>query len=433
MTAPSSLATPAASPAAGGRRRATGAPRGLWVFADQGVVSLANFAAPVIVARCGGQTELGYYTLGFSIYLFVLGLARAMVWTPYTRRAPTLDPGDRAAFAGSATIHLAVFCAAACLVLWGGALAARGAGYGVYAWLLTVLGPCVGAMLLREHLRRLGLARLDFYPVFVFDLVVSVAQVGLLLWLKRTSDVCATRAFACLAATSLLAAPWLATLHGEAWRVRRRDVLPDWRVSWSVTKWLTAGAGAVLLGKEGYNWLLGAVASIAELGRLGAARVVVQLTNPIVIGGQNYLGPVSAKVYADHGVMGLWRHTVKTTAIAAALVGAFLALVYGAGVPAVRLVFEEASAGVTPLLLLTLTAGVMSEVLLIPIEFASVNLGKGRLMFQTALVRLGVNATLGFGLVGAYGAEAIGVGMLLGSAVAFVWQWGALAREVRRA
>ena len=41
-------------------------------------------------------------------------------------------------------------------------------------------------------------------------------------------------------------------------------------------------------------------------------------------------------------------------------------------------------------------------------------------MFKTALLRLAVNATLGFGLVGVFGAEAIGVGMLLGSAVVFV-------------
>jgi O-antigen/teichoic acid export membrane protein len=288
-------------------------------------------------------------------------------------------------------------------------------------------------MLLREHVRRLNLARFEFFEVFAFDTVVSLAQVGLLWWLAHHCDVCATRAFACLAATSLLAAPWMAAMYGPAWRLRLRDVLPDWRESWSITKWLTAGAGAVLLGKEGYNWLLGGIASIAEVGRLGAARVVVQLTNPLVIGGQNYLGPVSAKVYAEQGVAGLWRHTVRTTVVMFWMIAAFVVAVWFFGVPVVTVLFQKASEGVTPLLLVTLTAGILSEALLVPIEFASVNLGWARLMFQTAVVRLAVNGTLGFGLVGVYGAEAIGVGMLLGSAVALAWQWGALAREVRRA
>lgn len=410
------------------RRAVAGLPRGLWVFVDQAVVSLANFAAPIAVGRSAGQAELGYFVLGFSIYLFSLGLARAMVWTAYTRRNPQVDPADRPAYAGSATVHLLVFCAVSCGVTLLVASAAWALGYGLYAWLLTLVGPCAAAMLLREHVRRIGLARFDFFDVFVFDVVVSVAQVLLLVWLALRGTVCANDAFLALAATSLLAAPWL-LLRSDTWRVEWRRVIPDWNQNWSLTKWLAGGASAVLLGKEGYNWLLSAIASIAELGRLGAARVIVQVTNPLVIGVSNYLGPVSAKVHAEDGVGGLWRFTVRTTAVMAAAIGVFLVAVALVGSPAVHLIFGKAAAGVTTVLLLTLSAGVLSEALLIPIEYASVNLGHARLMFYTALMRLAVNASIGFGLVGLFGAEAIGVGMLLGSAAALAWQWAVFARE----
>ncbi len=412
------------------RRAVAGLPRGLWVFVDQAVVSLANFAAPIAVGRSAGQEELGYFVLGFSIYLFSLGMARAMVWTAYTRRNPQLAVADRPAYAGSATVHLLVFCAVSCGLTLLAATAAWALGYALYAWLLTLVGPCAAAMLLREHVRRLGLARFDFFDVFVFDLLVSIAQVLLLVWLAMRGTVCANDAFLALAATSLLAAPWLA-LRGDAWRIDWRRVIPDWKENWSLTKWLAGGASAVLLGKEGYNWLLSAIASIAELGRLGAARVIVQVTNPLVIGVSNYLGPVSAKVYAEDGLRGLWRFTVRTTSIMAAAIGMFLVAVSLVGAPVVHLIFGKAAAGVNTLLLLTLSAGVLSEALLIPIEFASVNRGRVRLMFYTALMRLAVNASLGFGLVGLFGAEAIGVGMLLGSSAALAWQWAAFAREAR--
>ena len=91
----------------------------------------------------------------------------------------------------------------------------------------------------------------------------------------------------------------------------------------------------------------------------------------------------------------------------------------------------KAAEGVTTLLLVTLTAGLLSEALLIPIEYAMVNLGRTRLMFNTAIVRLVVNTSIGFGLVGLYGAEAIGVGMLLGSLVALAWQWAVFYEEAR--
>ncbi|MEN0111367.1 MAG: hypothetical protein AAF805_11655, partial [Planctomycetota bacterium] len=207
----------------------------------------------------------------------------------------------------------------------------------------------------------------------------------------------------------------------------------DWRVSWAVSKWLAAGAASVQLGNQGYRWLLAVVASVAELGRLGAAQVVVQVTNPLVIGVSNYLGPVSAKVYAAGGHSALWRFTLRCTLVMGAAIGVFLLLVAAAGLPAVAAVFGDAASGVTTALLVTLAAGALSEALLIPIEFASVNRGRTRLMFHTALVRLAVNATLGFGLVGLFGAEAIGVGMLLGSGVALGWQWWDFAAEGRRA
>jgi O-antigen/teichoic acid export membrane protein len=414
----------------GWRRAIAGVPRGLWVFIDQAVVSLANFAAPIAVGRSAGQEELGYFVLGFSIYLFSLGLARAMVWTAYTRRNPQLDPADRPAYAGSATVHLTVFAALSCVLTLLVATGAWTLKLDLYAWLLTIVGPCAAAMLLREHVRRLGLARFDFFDVFVFDTVVSIVQVLLLVWLAVRGTVCANEAFLALAVTSMLAVPWL-LLRSDTWRIDWRRVLPDWNENWSITKWLAGGATAVLLGKEGYNWLLSAIASIAELGRLGAARVIVQMTNPLVIGVSNYLGPVSAKVHADDGVAGLWRYTVRTTAVMAASIGVFLLGVAIVGVPVVHLIFGKAAEGVSTFLLVTLSAGLLSEALLIPIEYAMVNLGRTRLMFNTAIMRLVVNATIGFSLVGLFGAEAIGVGMLLGSLVALGWQWAAFAQEAR--
>lgn len=405
-------------------------PAGLWVFADQGIVSLANFAAPILVGRYAGQEELGFFALGFSVYLFAMGLARAMVWTAFTRRTHQLNPEQRPSCAGSATVHLALFLAASMLVILATAGVTAAMGYPRYAMLLAVVAPCTAALLIREHVRRLDLARMAFLEVFGFDSVVCVAQVLLLAWLASTDRMSAAMAFASLATTSLLAVPWMLMRRGS-WRISWSDVLTDWRASWSITKWLTGGATAVLLGNQGYRWLLSAVASIAELGRLGAAQVVVQLTNPLVIGGSNYLGPTSAKVLADHGIHGLWRFTIRTTAWMLAAIVGFLILVASAGLPLVQLVFQDAAAGVTTRLLVLFSAGVLSEALLIPIEYASVNLGRARLMFQTALLRLAINVSLGFGLVGVFGAEAIGVGMLLGSLVAIGWQWAAFAREVR--
>ncbi|MEQ8846249.1 hypothetical protein [Botrimarina sp.] len=430
-TAPTAVAPgPTASPLV--KRSAAAAPKSSWAFADQAIVSLANFAAVVLVGRFGGQEQLGFFTLGVSLYLFALGLGRAVVWTTYTQRHAGLGPDQRRLAAGSATVHLIGFAAATCLAILACAGAASAAGLGAYAAALAGVGPFAAAMLLREHVRRLGLARLQLREVLAFDTLVAVAQLAALGWLAWSGRMSAPAAYGAMAAASLLAVPWMAARR-TGWGVDWRRVAPDWRASWATSKWLTGGGLAVLLGKQGYVWLLPAVASVAELGTFGAAQVIVQVTNPILLGGQNYLGPASAKVLAEGGVGALWRFTIRVSLAMAAAIAAYLVGVGLLGLPVVQGVFGETANQVSTLLLVSIAAGALSEAMLIPIEFASINLGRARLMAMTAVVRLAINATVGFALVAAYGAVAIGVGLLAGSLVALAWQWRSFAREARHA
>lgn len=413
-------------------RRIAAAPRSLLAFADQGIVSVANFAAVVLVGRFGGREELGFFTLGLSIYLFALGLGRALVWTTYTQRNAGLAPEQRRVGAGSATVHLLGFAAASAVVVALCALTAAAFGHPRYAVAFAAVAPFTAAMLLREHVRRLGMARLDLVEVLVFDVLVAVAQLGALAWLAWGGRMSASSAYGALALTSLLAAPWMACRR-SSWRIDWRRILPDWRANWATSKWLTGGGLAVLCGKQGYVWLLPIVASVAELGTFGAAQIIVQVTNPILLGGQNYLGPASAKVLAEGGLAALWRFTVKVTLGMAAAIGAYLVAVGLGGLPAVQAVFGSAADEVTTLLLLSLAAGNLSEAMLIPIEFAAINLGQARMLAMTAFIRLAVNATIGFALVAAYGAVAIGIGLTGGSLIALAWQWRLFAQEARRA
>lgn len=410
------------------RRYTSAVPHGVWGVADQGIVSLANFATPVLVGRFGGREELGLYTLGVSVYLFVYALARSLVWTPYTKNSPALTADAVPSYTGSVSVHLVGYAAVAAVGMLTAALCVGVVGNPAIGWTVAAVAPMTIAMLLREHVRRLGMARLDFATVFAFDLVVSAVQVVLIVGLAMSGRMTAVNALIVIAMTLVLPVLWIG-LNRKDFSVQPARVRADWRTNWSVAKWLAAAAGMVTLGNQGYRWVLPALASMAELGRLGAAQVIVQLTNPIVIGLSNYLGPMTATTLADHGAAALYRVTRRVSLLMAGAIGVFLVIVALVGVPIVHLLLGQAAEGVTTLLVVTLSAGALSEALLIPIQAATVNRGRASLLFKTAIVRLAINLTLGFTLVGLYGAEAIGIGMLLGSAVALAWQWVAFTRE----
>ncbi|MGL4511590.1 MAG: hypothetical protein ACRCT8_00755 [Lacipirellulaceae bacterium] len=403
-----------------------------WVFADQGVASLANFAAAVIVGRFAGQSQLGLYALAMSAYLMTFSLAKAMVWTPYTRHLPQLSPGERSRYTGSVTAHLLAIAAGAGVLLFLISTLLGACGQSGVGCILAWTAPCSAVLLLREHVRRVCLARMAAREAFLFNAVVALLQVGGLAWLAYCGKVSALRGLAIVGGASALATVWI-VLRRELFVVDLRQVVADWRENWSISKWLTGGAVAVELGNQGYRWLLPALASLQELGRLTSAQSIVAVANPILFGVSNFLGPVTARVYAAQGVRGLWRHTIRSTAVLGTAVGAVLVGVGLFGTTIVGTLFGEAAEGVTTTLLLTLGAGMLSQIMLIPIEFAALQLHKGRLLLQTAIVRFLVNATLGVSLMIELGAEGIGWGMLAGSCVSMAWQWGAFAREARRA
>lgn len=430
-SSPSAAAVPSSAP--GIRRVSAALPPSFWVFADQGVVSIANFATSIFIGRCAGQEQLGFYILAYSLYLTALGLAKAIVWTPYTKNTHHLAAEDRPSYAGSATVHLIAFVVAFALGLATAGLVARSfAGGETIGNLFLVLAPCSVLMLLREHVRRLCLASLAVTEVFLFDLAVMAAQIAGLVWLATTGRISAINAILAVAIACSFSIAWL------LWRRRRMScsvaqVKTDWLKNWELSKWLTGGALSVLIGNQGYRWLLPVLTNMAELGKLGSAQSAIQFANPLILGVSNYLGPVTARVHAEQGLTGLWRHTIRHTLIVAAFAVVLLLGLAWIGEAVVQAIYLDAANGVTRLLLLTLGAGMMSEVLLVPIEFASINCGRGRLLMASALLRLAVNLTIGFALVWQYGAIGIGVGMLIGCSLSIVWQWIVLSREVHHA
>lgn len=413
------------------QRLVTSVPKGVWVFADQAIASLANFTTTVFVGRCAGQEQLGFYILAYSLYLTALGLAKAMVWTPYTKQVNHIEEQNKSTFAGSSTAHLVLFALLfTAVILLIGSIVYFATSFTSLGKLLLVLAPCGALMLLREHVRRLCLASLSSLEVCFFDLAVVLVQVGGLVWLASNEQLSAMTAYLAVGIACSLSISWLYLRNNRV--VFQRDRLwHDWLLNWDLSKWLTGGALSVLIGRQGYNWLLPALTNMAELGKLGSAQGVIQIANPLVLGVANYLGPVSARIHAKEGVKGLYRCTIRSTLMIGSFAIVLLLIVGFFGESIVQLVYAEAANGVTQTLLLTLGFGLMTEVLIVPVEFASVNRGRGRLMMYSAILRLLINLTIGVFLVWLYGAIGIGIGITIGCVLAMAWHWHVLIGDLK--
>lgn len=401
----------------------------VWVLADQGIVSVANLATAAVVSRWGGNAELGLFGLGFLYSLFGLALARAMVWTPYTTHSPAMSSDRRSQYAGSVTAHLGMMSTVLVLaaLLTAAGLALGGADRALVGLTLG-LALAMPLMIAREHVRRLLLAELSVVQVTVFDAVAVMLQSGVLAMLVVTGAVSGITGLIAVGAGGLVAALWVWRRAVQG-RLRLGSVRADFAHNWPLVKWMTCGAAAVQLSNQ-IGWsALTVLRGLAAVGELTQGYNVVRLINPILLGVSNYYAPASANVLATKGLGGLWRQAVQGTLALLVFMAIASLVLIPFGPQIAQLVFGEDGPVVGRWLIASLMLGVFSEVIHIPVEFATLALSRGRLLFATTVVRLVLSATLGVALIVWLGAIGVGLTIFAGNLISLVWQWAVLRRE----
>ena len=67
----------------------------LWAIADQGVLSATRFLITFLIGKYAAEGELGVYSLGFSILIFLTTFQESLVTTPYQFFFPRVSEGEQ--------------------------------------------------------------------------------------------------------------------------------------------------------------------------------------------------------------------------------------------------------------------------------------------------------------------------------------------------
>ncbi len=298
---------------------------------DQAVVSAANFATMLIIARLCSKEEVGIYYLAWTMVLFIMALQGSLISVPYTMYCCRREGHSLASYAGSTLVHQLITSLAAMSAIWAmtvvlswgvGPQAMRAVG-----WVLIVTIPFI---LMREFIRRFMFAHLELGAAIVLDVSVASVQLASLLLLGyfhllTVSAVYAVMGGACV--LSLLI--WRLTNHQHIHFQAERFVA-DWRENWQFGKWAFISQ---LIGLYFYilPWLLTLAHNEADTGMFAASNTLVGLANPFVLGMCNFLTPKAAQAFAREGSQGLSRVLRKTTILFTASLGSFCLLAIVAG------------------------------------------------------------------------------------------------------
>jgi O-antigen/teichoic acid export membrane protein len=267
---------------------------------DQGVCSIGNFASGAILGRNSGPEQYGIYLLAFSVLLIAIDILAAFLTTPFTVAVPQMSAEGKRSYTGSVLLQVVGSCALVTLFMYAASALLQGLGDPKhYAMVMRLLTVSVGAILLREGLRRISFALLRFRFALVMDLAFSALQLSSLLCLLRLHRLSAGTGLGAAAAASLVgSAIWLSLMRrhlsfgsGTFGQQLKRSVrLGGWVFSSGLLWTLLTNA---------YVWIISAVTDYKHSALWGACLAITASCNPLFLGLQNYIGPRIAHACAN--------------------------------------------------------------------------------------------------------------------------------------
>lgn len=279
--------------------------RALFTLADQGVVSVANFVANVVIARYfgafgePGKANYAEYTLAFNLMLWIGELHVSIVHTPHTMHSPKLAGDNLRRFHGSTLIQhfilsflamVALFCASPFASHWGDAAMGKA---------LIALAIGTAFIGLRNYLRPYQFALRSPLPALVVDIFVCLIQIGGLLALKQMGKLTTESALLTLAiAAGLPSILWL-VVQRKRFTFSMGGLREGFLGHWSNTRWILISSLVWNAGMLMYPWLIASIRGKQDVALWGYCYQLAAIGNPMLMGLQSFVGPRIAEAYAE--------------------------------------------------------------------------------------------------------------------------------------
>jgi O-antigen/teichoic acid export membrane protein len=405
----------------------------LAALADQGVVSVTNFATAVIIGRVCGKAELGIYTLAWTLITAATGISGTLTTTPYAVFGPQLVRSRRRRYLGSILVHQLLLSVMFALIV--AAAAALGAWRG---WLSdsasSVVVTTAGVILfisLREFVRGASFAELKIGWALSMDVTACLSQAAGMLLLLHYGALTVSRTYILLGVSSAAAAGGWMILRRRAFRLDKRHCARDFQRNWQLAKWVLASGFLWMFAMYLYPWLLAAFHGTSVTGTWAACSTIVAVGNPVTLGLSNYVGPKIHNVYADAGAVAMQRSVYRSSVLFAALLLPVVLVLLGGGGRIVTGVYGKAYAGNAAVVVL-LALNMLVSAMAYPFTRGLFSLERTKAEMFVNVVAVAFLFTVGIPVVKSYVALGAAVTLLATSVVSGVIRIGIFEGEVRR-
>lgn len=260
---------------------------------DQAFLSGLNFLISIVLIKIVSKPEYGYYSIFFSLILFMASIQTAVINTPLAVLLITKKGDEKRKYVGSLFFgqNLFLFLLALFGVIGGSAL-----------WYFNLLEPTLTAIIVALSLSFIGILLREFLRAYFFAeenpkivLIIDVLYVvlfiilGYLAYLILQLNVAAV--FFLMGLSSFLVGIFF--IKSNKWNFSRSDIKSSYSENWKYGKWALIGVTVTHIQNYSYLYLLGIIISSAAVADVSAARLLLM---PLILVQEGW-----SKIILPHG------------------------------------------------------------------------------------------------------------------------------------
>jgi O-antigen/teichoic acid export membrane protein len=292
-----------------------GARQGYLSAIDQGVISLSNFLATIILARNVDPTQLGVYGVGFVTLRLVRAVQDGLIVQPMNVFGAGLEQDEFKRYATSTSLfQIGLALVSASVVALAG-------------WALTELGndtagPTLFTLWLpflwwqmQEYLRRMLYTRGLVLNAVINSIIANGVRIAIMVYLVdqgRLSGVTGLEAIAWGSFVALFPGLWF-TRH--YWTRKLANLKDTWHRNWNFGRWLLGSTLTNWAAVEFYPILTAGLISFAAAGAYRALQNLVAPVHLLLRAVDTFLTPRAANLYKKDGQRAL-THTLRSIYLA---------------------------------------------------------------------------------------------------------------------
>ena len=237
-----------------------------WALADQGIVSGANFATSIMLARFLGLEEFGRFTLAWMAVLIVNSVQHALIISPMMSIGPKQAPGDQPAYYAAVAAQQLAFGATTFALMLGAAATAVAFKHHWNVGQLALPLACAAiAFQAQDFLRRYFFTRDCGGMAFATDVIRYGGQLAILFLLFQSPGMDSAATLWVIAAMAAIAAlTFLPACERMTWCLA--TIRATTARHWHFSKWLTTAALLQWTSSQLFFIVAGAMLGTAAVG-----------------------------------------------------------------------------------------------------------------------------------------------------------------------